>query len=54
MWEELCFAMDLGLKEEEVGSVILLNLAPLLKDMTLPVHLSLSSARPHAQRCNGV
>lgn len=33
--------MDLGLKEE-VGSVILLNLAQSPKDMTLPVHPSLS------------
>lgn len=46
--------MDLGLKEEEVGSVILLNLAQSPKDMTLPVHLSLSSAQAHAERYNGV
>lgn len=51
MWNELCFAMDLGLKEEEVGSVILLNLAQSPKDMTLPVHASLSL---HTHKHRGV
>lgn len=51
MWKELCFAMDLGLKEEEVGSVILLNLAQSPKDMTLPVHPSLSL---HTHKHRGV
>lgn len=41
MWKELCFAMDLRLMEEEVGSAILLNLVQSPKDMTLPARLTL-------------